>query len=87
MKKHTDISRRRFLGSSALLSGAALGASQLTLAATGMNHQGKKKVIKKAPLFDLTLENYPGYSAYIPVPDTSEAETDKGEGDSLFTAL
>ena len=74
MKKQTGITRRRFLGNSALLSGAAMGASHLTLAATGMSPQGKKKVVRKAPLFDPALENYPGYSAAIPMPEFNEQE-------------
>jgi len=87
MKKQSGISRRRFLGNSALLSGAAVGASSLSLAARGMSRQseGKAKVFKPAPLFDPSLENYPGYSARIPAPPVNEPED--GQGDSLFTGM
>jgi hypothetical protein len=86
MKKPTGFSRRRFLGSTALLSGAAMGASHFSLA-TSISSQGKgkQKVYKKAPLFDPTLENYPGYSAHIPVPKISEPDDE--QSDTLFTGL
>lgn len=86
MKKTNDRSRRRFLGGSILLSGFAMGASHASLAATGLNSQDNgSKVIRKAPLFDPTLENYPGYSAYIPVPEFKEPEEE--QDDSLFAGL
>jgi len=72
MKKPSNESRRSFLKGSAVLTGTAMGAGAMPVSAaafagsTGKSH----KAPYRAPLFDPTLENYPGYSAYIEVPHT-----------------
>ena len=68
MNKHEKLSRRKFLGSSAVIGGTALGSASVPLSAGALSKSaGKKKKSYRASLFDPTLENYPGYSTYIPV--------------------
>lgn len=74
MNKPSDNSRRRFLGGSALVTGVAIGGPHFSLATTGLTAQRKAYVAIKAPLFDPSLENYPGYSAAIPVPANREMD-------------
>lgn len=68
MKKPIDQSKRRLLKGSAALAGGALGGS-LPLGAVA---SAPIKPVYKAPLFDPTLENYPGYSTYVPVLTSAE---------------
>lgn len=73
MNKHENLSRRKFLGSSAVIGGTALGSASLPLSANAISKSaGKTKKVYKAPLFDPTLENYPGYSTYIPASISSQ---------------
>lgn len=68
MKKTIDKSKRNLLKGSVMLAGGALGGS-LPLSAVA---KAPGKPLYKAPLFDPTLENYPGYSTYVPVLTSAE---------------
>lgn len=68
------LSRRNFLNSTAILSGTALGSAALPMSASALTASSRIKPVYKAPLFDPTLENYPGYSARIPAPNVQLAE-------------
>lgn len=63
MKNPIDQGKRNLLKGSVALAGSTLGGS-LPLTAVA---SAPKKPVYKAPLFDPTLENYPGYSTYVPV--------------------
>lgn len=65
MSKPVDQGKRGFLkGTAVVAGGAVLPFSASALAGT----RKAKKAVYKAPLFDPTLENYPGYSANIAAP-------------------
>jgi hypothetical protein len=72
MKQPSHESRRSFLKGSAVLTGTAMGAGAMPASAVALaGSMGKSnKAPYRAPLFDPTLENYPGYSAHIEVPHT-----------------
>ena len=71
MNKPMDASKRRLLGGTLVLGGTALGTGLLPAAAGATATPGlRKQPAAPAPLFDPTLENYPGYSARIAVPET-----------------
>jgi hypothetical protein len=72
MEKPFDHSKRRLLKGSVVLAGGALGS---TLPASAVLAGSVRKPVYKAPLFDPTLENYPGYSTYVPVPRSAELAT------------
>jgi hypothetical protein len=72
-KKPFDPSKRRLLQGSVVLAGSALGTSLPVSAA--LSAPKVEKAVYKAPLFDPTLENYPGYSTYVPVPRSAELAT------------
>lgn len=81
MSKPRDASKRRLLGGTLVLGGTALGSSMLTAAASAAaSHKLQKQPAAPAPLFDPTLENYPGYSAHIAVPETLKADGDNNDG-------
>lgn len=69
------------MGSTLVLGSTAIGAGLLPVAAGAAAGQ---KVAKKpgapAPLFDPTLENHPGYSARIAVPQTLKASASDNDG-------
>jgi hypothetical protein len=67
-KKPFDQSKRSLLKGSVVAAGAVLGGS-LPLSAVA---SAPRKPAYKAPLFDPTLENYPGYSTYVPVLTSAE---------------
>ncbi len=66
MKKSVDQSKRRLLKGGVVLASGALGTT-LPLGAALASTTQVKKAVYKAPLFDPTLENYPGYSTHVPV--------------------
>jgi hypothetical protein len=68
MKKPFDQSKRSLLKSGVVAAGAALGGS----VPLGAVASAPRKPVYKAPLFDPTLENYPGYSTYVPVLTSAE---------------
>lgn len=72
MKKPVDQSKRNLLKGGVMLASGALGTSLPLGAALGSVNTKVKKAVYKAPLFDPTLENYPGYSTYIAVPRSTE---------------
>ena len=68
MKTTVDKSKRNLLKGGVALAGSALGgALPLNVVASA-----PRKAVYKAPLFDPTLENYPGYSTYVPVLTRAE---------------
>jgi hypothetical protein len=68
VNKPFDQSKRALLKGSVVLAGGALGGS-LPVSAIAST---PRKPVYKAPLFDPTLENYPGYSTYVPVLTSAE---------------
>ncbi len=74
MKHPVDHSKRRLLKGSAVLASGALGAA-LPGGAVLASPTTVKKAVYKAPLFDPTIENYPGYSTYVPIPRSAELAT------------
>lgn len=80
MNKPTDEGRRRLLGGTLALGGAALGNALLPAVAVAGDTQEKRKSVQPAPLFDPTLENWPGYSAHIAVPRSLSAAAADEEG-------
>jgi len=77
--KVTDAGRRRLLGGTLALGGAALGSGLLPAAAVAGSTQ-QHKTAQPAPLFDPTLENWPGYSAHIAVPPSLSAAAADEDG-------
>jgi hypothetical protein len=72
MKKPFDQSKRNLLKGGAALASGALGAALPVGAAFGSAESSARKAVYKAPLFDPTLENYPGYSTYVPMVYSAE---------------
>jgi hypothetical protein len=68
MKKPVDQSKRKLLKGGVVLASGALGATLPLGTALGSPVTKVHKAIYKAPLFDPTLENYPGYSTYVEGP-------------------
>lgn len=68
--KKIDQSKRRLLKGSAVLASGALGTSLPVSAA--LSAPRVEKAVYKTPLFDPALENYPGYSTYVPVLSSAE---------------
>lgn len=66
--KPIDKSKRALLKGSVALAGGALGGSLPVNAIAS----APSRPVYKAPLFDPTLENYPGYSTYVPVLTSAE---------------
>lgn len=75
MNKPVDQSKRKLLKGGAMLASGALGATLPVGAAFGSMESSARKAVYKAPLFDPTLENYPGYSTHIDVPRSAELAT------------
>ncbi|MEY4640962.1 MAG: hypothetical protein RLZZ227_956 [Pseudomonadota bacterium] len=71
MKTPVDRSKRMLLKGGVVLASGALG-SVLPLGAALAADTSPKKPVYKSPLFDPTLENYPGYSTYVPIPRSAE---------------
>ena len=72
MKKPVDQSKRNLLKGGIVLAGGALGATVPLGAALASPDTRVRKPVYKAPLFDPTLENYPGYSTYVEVPRSAD---------------
>jgi hypothetical protein len=72
MKGSFDQSKRNLLKGGAVLASGALGTTLPVRAVLASSNATVKKSVYKAPLFDPTLENYPGYSTYIEVPRCAE---------------
>jgi len=75
MKKPVDQSKRNLLKGGAVLASGALGTVLPGAAAFGNADKKARKAVYKAPLFDPTIENYPGYSTYVPIPRSAELAT------------
>lgn len=72
MKSKVDQSKRRLLKGGAVLASGALGGSLPAGAVLAGAEHGARKGVYKAPLFDPTLENYPGYSTHVPLASSVE---------------
>lgn len=72
MKQPTDQSKRKLLKGGVVLASGALGAVLPLGSALGPPDTSVRKAVYKAPLFDPTLENYPGYSTYVEVPRSAD---------------
>ena len=72
MKKPIDHSKRALLKGGAVLASGALGAVVPGATALADSATRAPTLAYKAPLFDPTLENYPGYSTYVPIPRSAE---------------
>lgn len=72
MKHKIDQGKRRLLKGGAVLAGGTLGNALPAGAVIAISQNDAKKGIYKAPLFDPTLENYPGYSTHVPLATSVE---------------